>query len=115
MTERDIAGMKAAHRLLGEFQFEAQELQRGYAGRTLRVDLNTNQFSILPVSEEMKELWTGGKGFDLWLTFQEVTTNTRWDSPDNPICFSSGPLGGTTSFPVPERRWLQPFRQLPSP
>ncbi len=99
MTERDIAGMKAAHQVLAEFQFEPRKIERGYAGRALRVDLNTNRFSLLPVSEEMKEMWTGGKGFDLWLTFQEVTSDTRWDSPDNPICFSSGPLGGTTSFP----------------
>lgn len=44
-------------------------------------------------------MWVGGKGFDLWLTFKRITKETKWDSPENPICFSPGPLGGTTSFP----------------
>jgi NADH:ubiquinone oxidoreductase subunit E len=47
----------------------------------------------------MKELWTGGKGFDLWLMLQEINKDTKWNSPENAICFSPGPLGGTASFP----------------
>jgi NADH:ubiquinone oxidoreductase subunit F (NADH-binding)/NADH:ubiquinone oxidoreductase subunit E/NAD-dependent dihydropyrimidine dehydrogenase PreA subunit len=99
MHNERIAGMKQAHRVLGESHYEPVELERGYANRTLRVDLSANTIEIRPVSQQMKDLWVGGKGFDLWLTMQEINAGTTWDSPENPICMSSGPLGGTTSFP----------------
>jgi len=91
--------MREAHRVLAEKSFQVRELDKGYAGRWLRVDLSMNTIEERPVTQEMKDLWIGGKGLDLWLTFQEVSSGTRWDSPENPICFSSGPLGGTASFP----------------
>ena len=71
---------------------------RGYTDEILRVDLTGRSASILPVTEKMKEVFTGGKGFDLWLLWNEVNPRTKWDSPENAICISSGPLGGTTSF-----------------
>lgn len=97
--EEKIKQMRQARILRCNFPFEVKELYRGYADRFLRIDLNKNEISIHPVSQQMKNLWTGGKGFDLWLMFHEVDKNTKWDSPNNPICFSPGPLGGTTSFP----------------
>jgi NADH:ubiquinone oxidoreductase subunit E len=99
MATHDTEAMRYAHQLLCETVYEPVELDRGYAGRWLRIDLTRNEVSFHPVTEQMKELWTGGKGFDLWITLQEITAQTRWDSPENPICLCSGPLGGTTSFP----------------
>ncbi len=95
----DVAHMRQAHRVLADFSFDSVELHRGYANRTLRIDVGQNQFSIAPVTQQMKDLWVGGKGFDLWLMFQEINAKTDWDSPENPICFSPGPLGGLMSFP----------------
>jgi len=91
--------MKAAHRVLAEFEFEPKELNRGYADRWLRVDIGSAEVTVHPVTQEMKDLWIGGKGLDLWLTFQEIDEKSTWESACNPICFSSGPLGGTTSYP----------------
>jgi len=99
MRVEKIEQMQKAHEILYEFPFELKELNKGYSDRTLRIDLGKNQATILPVSQQMKDLWVGGKGFDLWLMFREIDKDTKWDSPENPICFSSGPLGGTTSFP----------------
>jgi hypothetical protein len=99
MSHADIAGMKNAHKVLAQFTFDPKELSKGYADRWLRVELGSNEITVHPVTEQMKDLWTGGKGFDVWLMLQEVNRDTTWDSPENPICFSSGPLGGTTSFP----------------
>ena len=93
----DVAKMRAAHEVLAEFRFEPAELERGYAGRTLRIDIGRGEFRIDPVTQQMKDLWIGGKGFDLWLMLQEVSRGTRWDDPENPLCFASGPLGGVTS------------------
>ena len=99
MEVEKIVQMRSAHEVLKELAFEIKDLQRGYSDRTLRIDLDTNEITLHPVTQQMKDLWTGGKGFDLWLMFREIDKDTRWDSPGNPICFSSGPLGGTTSFP----------------
>jgi NADH:ubiquinone oxidoreductase subunit F (NADH-binding)/NADH:ubiquinone oxidoreductase subunit E/Pyruvate/2-oxoacid:ferredoxin oxidoreductase delta subunit len=99
MSPDRIQTLKAAHEVLAEFAFKPARLERGYANRSLRIDLGTRGISELPVTQQMKDLWVGGKGFDLWYTLQEITAATRWDSPENPICFASGPLGGTLSFP----------------
>ncbi len=99
MPMHDTDRMRSAHCLLQELIYDPVELHRGYAGRWLRIDLGRNEITLHPVTEQMKELWTGGKGFDLWITLQEISADTKWDSPENPICLCSGPLGGTTSFP----------------
>ncbi len=99
MPSQSVLEMHKAHQIVGSFDFDTVSLNGGYANRTLRIDLGTNDFSIQPVTQQMKDLWVGGKGFDLWLMFQEISKKTTWESPENPICFSSGPLGGTTSFP----------------
>ena len=99
MADNRIAKMAGARRVLAEFEFAPKELERGYADQWLRIDLDAGQMDIRPVTQQMKDLFTGGKGFDLWLTMQEIDRHTKWDSHNNPICFSSGPLGGTVSFP----------------
>lgn len=99
MSENILYKMKKSHRILANFPFDVKALNRGYADRALRIDLDKNEIKILPVTKQMKDLWLGGKGFDLWYMFQEINKDTKWDSPENPICFSSGPLGGTASFP----------------
>ncbi|MDD3050194.1 MAG: aldehyde ferredoxin oxidoreductase N-terminal domain-containing protein [Candidatus Cloacimonetes bacterium] len=99
MISEHVKKIREAHELITQFKFEGKKLHKGYADRYLRINLDNNEISIHPITEEMKKLWVGGKGFDLWLTFQEITKDTKWDSNENPICFSSGPLGGTTSFP----------------
>jgi NADH:ubiquinone oxidoreductase subunit E len=99
MSAEKIKQMRDAHQVVCEFPFEIKELNKGYSDRILRIDLDKNEITILPVTQQMKDLWIGGKGFDLWLMFQEINKETKWDSPENPLCFSSGPLGGATSFP----------------
>ncbi|MCK4504116.1 MAG: hypothetical protein KAW14_00750 [Candidatus Aegiribacteria sp.] len=85
-------------KILGTFEYSPKPSIRGYTGEILRVDISEPSFRIIPVTEKMKEVFTGGKGFDLWLMWQEVTSETKWDSPENPICIAAGPLGGTPSF-----------------
>ncbi|MGB3976893.1 MAG: aldehyde ferredoxin oxidoreductase N-terminal domain-containing protein [bacterium] len=99
MPNSPVQKMRRKHTVLAELAYEPGTLMRGYADKVLRVDLGKNAIEILPVTQQMKDLWIGGKGFDLWLMFQEINKDTKWDSPENVICLSSGPLGGTTSFP----------------
>ena len=81
------------------FNYERPAIQKGYANQTLYVDLSDSKISIKPVSEKMKEIFVGGKGFDLWLLWNAVKGNTRWSDPENALCIASGPLGGTPIYP----------------
>jgi aldehyde:ferredoxin oxidoreductase len=54
---------------------------------------------IREVTPFMKDKFIGGKGYGLYLLWRSVTPQTRWDSPENGICISSGPLGGTPIYP----------------
>ena len=74
-------------------------IEKGYANQTLYVNLSVAQISIKPVTEEMKRVFIGGKGFDLWLLWNAVTGSTKWSDPENAICIASGPLGGTPIYP----------------
>ena len=87
------------YKLLSEYKYKLGDLEKGYNNRTLYINITNNEIYSKSVSEEMKQLFTGGKGFDLWLLWNAVTSQTKWDSPENEICISSGPLGGTTNFP----------------
>ena len=94
----DLKAMKAAHRVLASFEFPNVELERGYANRTLHVDVSANRVETRPVTQYMKDTFTGGKGFDLYLMWQQIPGPIAWDDPKNGLYFSAGPLGGTPYF-----------------
>ena len=81
------------------YSYERPDIAQGYANQTLKIDLNDSDISIKPVTEDMKKTFIGGKGFDLWLLWQAVSPSTRWTDPENAICISSGPMGGTPTYP----------------
>jgi aldehyde:ferredoxin oxidoreductase len=94
----DLAKMKKGHKVLAEFKYEKRPVVRGYAGRTLYVNLSTNEIKEKPVTEEMKKMFTGGKGFDLKLLRDAIKPTTRWDSEENELVMAAGPLCGTTQY-----------------
>ena len=79
--------------------YEKPRIEKGYANQTLHVNLSDQDIAIKPVTEEMKDVFVGGKGFDLWLLWHAVKGSTRWNDPENAICIASGPLGGTPIYP----------------
>jgi aldehyde:ferredoxin oxidoreductase len=83
------------------FDYELKDTEKGYANRTLYINLSENKIEIKPVTDQMKELFVGGKGFDLWLMWNSIPLDKKitWDDPFNEICIASGPLGGTTIYP----------------
>ena len=81
------------------FQYDKSVIERGYAGQTLSINLSNTDISIKPVTDKMKEVFIGGKGFDLWLLWNAVKGTTSWNDPENAICIASGPLGGTPGYP----------------
>ncbi len=94
-----IEKMKVAHKLLGEYAYALKPIERGYANRTLRINLTDNTFTEKPVTQQMKEIFTGGRGFALKLLWDAVTPETKWDSPENELVFANGPICGITAYP----------------
>ena len=82
-----------------KIEYERPPIRRGYANQTLYVNLSDSTIASKPVSEKMKQTFTGGKGFDLWLLWNAVNSRTRWNSPENALCIACGPLGGTPTYP----------------
>lgn len=87
--------------ILAEKKYEIREVQKGYANRTLYINLSKSEIMIKPVTDEMKEKFIGGKGFDLWLMWNSIPKDklVKWNDPKNEICISSGPLGGSIFYP----------------
>jgi aldehyde:ferredoxin oxidoreductase len=79
--------------------YKRPNIERGYANRTLHISLSDSTITTKPVDPKMKEVFTGGKGFDLWLMWNTVKNTTRWSDPENALCIASGPLGGTPIYP----------------
>jgi len=80
-------------------KYSRPAVENGYANQTLYLDLSRPEIGVKPVTETMKQVFIGGRGFDLWLLWNAVKSTTRWDDPENAICISCGPLGGTPIYP----------------
>lgn len=94
----DLAKLRKGHKVLAEFKYEKKPVVRGYANRTLYVNLSNNEIKEKPVTEEMKKMFTGGKGFDLKLLRDAIKPTTRWNSEENELVMAAGPLCGTTQY-----------------
>lgn len=87
--------------ILEKKQYEPTEIQKGYANQTLYINLEDKSIQIKKVTEHMKKTFIGGKGFDLWLMWNSLPKDkvVKWNDPENEICISNGPLGGTGLIP----------------
>lgn len=95
----DFTEMKKAHKLLGTFNYQLGQLEKGYANRTLYVNLSTRTFEEKPVTELMKAKFIGGRGFGLKLLWDGINENTKWDDPENELIIAPGPIAGITQYP----------------
>jgi len=95
----EVKDLQSSHRLLHKFSYSLQPIERGYADRTLHINLSDYSIEERPVTDEMKEMFTGGRGFALWLLWNAIQDNTTWDDPENALVFANGPLCGTTAYP----------------
>jgi aldehyde:ferredoxin oxidoreductase len=84
-----------------DFKYEPKKLDRGYNNRTLYVNLSEMKITSKPVSEKMKNIFTGGRGFNMWLLWNALPKDhvVKWDDPENEVCIAAGPLGGIPVYP----------------
>jgi len=99
ITKERLQKIEKAHRVLAEFRYEPPQVEKGYAGQTLYVNVSDNTISAKLVDEKMKRTFIGGRGFDLWLLWNAVNGDTQWDSPENEVVIAAGPIGGITQYP----------------
>ncbi|MCJ7733952.1 MAG: aldehyde:ferredoxin oxidoreductase, partial [Anaerolineales bacterium] len=97
MTE--INNLLNSHTIINTFSYPEQAVEKGYANRTLHIDLSQKEISIQPVTQQMKDIFTGGRGFALWLLWNAVKDDSKWDDPENALVIANGPLCGTTAYP----------------
>ena len=81
-----------------EYAFEPSLPLRGYTNRTLHVDLDTLEMRESAVTQQMKDVFIGGRGFGLYYLWHAVTPTTKWNDPENVIVISPGPLSGNTQY-----------------
>jgi aldehyde:ferredoxin oxidoreductase len=94
----DLKKIKSAHKLLVTYSYKKGEVNKGYANRTLYVNLSTGVIQEKPVTDEMKKKFTGGRGFGLKLLWDSIKPTTRWNSEENELLITTGPLCGTTQY-----------------
>lgn len=87
--------------ILADFKYSLGKVARGYSNRTLYVNLSSMKIASKPVSQTMKDKFIGGRGFDIWLLWNALPKDhiVKWDDPENEVCISCGPLGGTPVYP----------------
>jgi aldehyde:ferredoxin oxidoreductase len=86
------------HKLIYSYKYSWAPIDKGYNYRTLYVNVGNGEIKEKPVSQEMKEKFTGGKGFGLRLLWDATKPATRWNDPENEIVISMGPICGITQY-----------------
>lgn len=99
MSDFDIQKIKAAHKVIAEFNYELRPVVHGYSNRTLYINLNNNEIYSKSVDERIRKTFTGGRGFCLWLLWNALGDKTQWNDPENELVISGGPIGGITAYP----------------
>jgi aldehyde:ferredoxin oxidoreductase len=84
---------------LKQLQYRPAAVAGGCTDRILRVNLSTREISVQELPPGFKHMYTGGRGYALKLIWDETGRETRYDSPENLLVMSSGPLGNEPGFP----------------
>jgi aldehyde:ferredoxin oxidoreductase len=95
----DLKKIKSNHKIICEYHYEKKEINRGFNNRTLYINLTSGVIKEKKVSDEMKHLFTGGRGFGLKLLWDSIKPKTRWNSEENELIITTGPLCGVTQYP----------------
>jgi len=74
------------------------EIKRGYTDRLLNIDLNTGQINVGTISDKMRGMFTGGRGYCLKLVYDGTNASTRYNSPENVLALAGGPFCGEPGF-----------------
>ncbi|NHJ86793.1 MAG: aldehyde:ferredoxin oxidoreductase [Asgard group archaeon] len=86
---------------LSEISYKRKEVKQGYTDKALHIDLSNFSIKELDIPKKVREVFIGGKGYDLWLMWEVMPKDKilKWNDPGNPLCIAGGPLAGTMGYP----------------
>lgn len=93
-----FAEYQEKHKLLVSYKYTWAPIDKGYNNRSLYVNVGDLTIKEKPVSQQMKDKFIGGKGFDLRLLWDSTKPDTKWNDPENEIVISGGPCCGITQY-----------------
>jgi aldehyde:ferredoxin oxidoreductase len=93
-----LTEFKEKHKLITSYKYSWAPIDKGYNNRTLYVNVGTRTIKEKPVTQQMKDKFIGGKGFDLRLLWDSTKPETKWNDPENEIVISGGPCCGITQY-----------------
>ncbi len=86
-------------KILRQIKYKPVRVVGGYTDRILRIDLGKQEIAIQELPPDFKNKYIGGRGYALKLIWDGTTRETHYDSPENILVMSSGPLGNEPAFP----------------
>jgi len=86
-------------KILHQIEYKPAKVVGGYTDCILRVNLGKPEIIIQKLPPDFKNKYVGGRGYALKLIWDGTTRETRYDSPENILVMSSGPLGNEPAFP----------------
>jgi len=107
-----VEKMRASRKVLAEYNYEPAQIERGYAGKTLYINLSNKNIISKDVTQQMKDIFIGGKGFGLWYLWNAVKPDTKWNDPEKirrtKLLFHRDRFPESPSIRGPENHWLLP-------
>jgi len=85
-------------KIIHQIEYTPAPVVGGYTDRILRVDLTRPEITIQELPPDFKNKYVGGRGYALKLIWDDAKRTTRYDSPENILVMSSGPLGNEPAF-----------------
>ena len=67
----------------------------GWNGKLLNVDLSKRKVEDQLIEASVLEAYLGGRGLNMWILHQNLTSSVSPFSPENLLVFGAGPLVGT--------------------
>jgi len=83
---------------LASFEFAPGKVEKGYANKRLYINLSNNQVEEKGIDPQVKDVFTGGRGYGLWYLWNTIKPTTKWNDPENELLFCAGPLNGLTQY-----------------
>lgn len=84
---------------LFNWDYAPSKIHRGYAGGILHIDLCEKKAKAVPLSQEERKFFVGGRGFCIKQLWERLKPGMEWSDPANPLVISPGPISGVTQYP----------------
>jgi aldehyde:ferredoxin oxidoreductase len=86
-------------RILQQLKYQPAKVAGGCTDRILKINLGTMEIAIQELASDFRQKYIGGRGYAIKLIWDDLRKETRYDSPDNLLVMSNGPLGNEPGFP----------------